>query len=414
MGEVKNDKKGVKKVIIIVSSILIFLVLGSIVYFYSFLSSLNHKNNGKMSITPKEVKSNEPINILLLGVDIGEPGKAATKVRGRTDTMMVVNYNILEDKLSIVSIPRDTLITLNNKREKINAAHAIGGVKASIDAVENLLGIDINYYAMIDYSGFRELVDALGGIDMDITRNMNYDDPSQNLSIHFKKGEKVHLDGKKAEEFFRWRKNNDGTGFADGDLGRIQNQHLFIKKVMEKVKSPTTLVRIPKILKTIPKYMDTNMEADSIIKYGYKIKGLSDENIKTATLKGEAKYIKGISYFIYNKEKNKEILSTLKSGKSNGNKINKDELKLQVLNCTNKTGLAKSFSAKLNNKGYNNIEVGNGKKIKKSKITFYGINNDEAEKIKNEFNIDNVEINSTKNEKFDIIVLLGEDTQLNN
>jgi anionic cell wall polymer biosynthesis LytR-Cps2A-Psr (LCP) family protein len=71
---------------------------------------------------------------------------------------------------------------------------------------------------------------------MEISSNMNYDDDSQNLHIHFEKGETVHLDGEKAEEFFRWRKNNNGTGLAEGDLGRIENQHMFIEKVIDKLK----------------------------------------------------------------------------------------------------------------------------------------------------------------------------------
>ena len=161
------------------------------------------------------------------------------------------------------------LIKINGKNQKINAAHAIGGVTYAVDAVEKLLGIRIDYYGKIDYEGFRKVIDAIGGVDMDITRTMDYDDPSQDLSIHFKKGTTVHLDGKKAEEFFRWRKNNDGAGLADGDLGRIENQHMFISKIMEKIKSPSIVIKIPSILSAIQNSVETNMDANDILKYGY-------------------------------------------------------------------------------------------------------------------------------------------------
>ena len=108
------------------------------------------------------------------------------------------------------------------------------------------MNIKINYIVKIDYNAFREIIDAIGGIEMKIERNMIYDDEGQNLHINFKAGEIVTLDGKKAEEFFRWRKNNDGSGFANGDLDRIENQQKFISKVVDKCTSPLILFRVPK------------------------------------------------------------------------------------------------------------------------------------------------------------------------
>ncbi len=136
-----------------------------------------------------------------MGVDIGDPNSKEASDPKRTDTMLVVNYNPKTKEINIVSVPRDTRVTVNGKKMKINSAHAVNGVNGAIDAVENLLGIEINNYVKVDYEGFRKIIDAIGGVEMEITRNMNYDDPSQNLHIHFQKGTTVHLDGKKAEEF---------------------------------------------------------------------------------------------------------------------------------------------------------------------------------------------------------------------
>ena len=107
---------------------------------------------------------------------------------------MVLNYNPTNKKLNVVSIPRDTLINVNGRNAKINAAYAIGGYPKIKSEAENLLNIKINYIVKIDYNAFREIIDALGGIEMKIERNMIYDDEGQNLHINFKAGETVTLD----------------------------------------------------------------------------------------------------------------------------------------------------------------------------------------------------------------------------
>ena len=175
----------------------------------------------------------QPVNILLLGMDIGDPNQVDNQSIKRTDTIMVVNYNPSTDQIKVVSVPRDTLITNNGKNLKINAAYAVGGYPKIKTEVENLLGININYMVKIDYNAFVELIDALGGVTMEIDQNMIYDDEGQNLHINFKAGETVKMDGQKAQEFFRWRKNNDGSGLANGDLDRIKNQQKFISKVVD-------------------------------------------------------------------------------------------------------------------------------------------------------------------------------------
>jgi cell envelope-related function transcriptional attenuator common domain len=176
-----------------------------------------------------------------------------------------------------------------------------------------MFDLKINYYARIDYNGFRKLIDAIGGIDMQISDNMNYDDDLQNLHIHFKKGQSVHLDGEKAEEYFRWRKNNDGSGLGTGDLGRIENQHVFIEKVIEKVDSVAVIPKIPKILGILPQYIDTNMSAKDLLKYGSAICTLKKDNITLSTVKGDLCDIEGISYVAYNDKLNQGIINSLHS-----------------------------------------------------------------------------------------------------
>ncbi|HGG0417312.1 TPA: LCP family protein [Clostridium sporogenes] len=406
----KRKKSRSLKIIIILFSFII--LLGILGYFY-LLGFTNNSKLGEGKINTKKAEAGEPVNILVMGVDIGDPGSKEASDPKRTDTMLVVNYNPKTKNINMVSVPRDTRVTMNGKKIKINSAHAINGVNGSIAAVENLLGIAINNYAKIDYEGFRKVIDAIGGVEMDITRNMNYDDPSQNLHIHFQKGTTVHLDGKKAEEFFRWRKNNNGTGFADGDLGRIENQHKFISKVVEKVKSPSIIPKIPNILSTIPDYVETDMSPEEIIKYGYAVTKGDKSSINMITLQGEAKYIGNVSYFIYDREKNRDIVYTLKAGgtsqKDNNTEIDKSEIKIKVLNGTKVNGLAADCERKLKEMGYSNIVTGNGERRDFTKVRLKKDSSISTGEIENYLNIPNIEKNIQSDENFDIIILLGKD-----
>ncbi|MBD5638540.1 LCP family protein [Clostridium botulinum] len=406
----KRKKSRSLKIIIILFSFII--LLGILGYFY-LLGFTNNSKLGEGKINTKKAEAGEPVNILVMGVDIGDPGSKEASDPKRTDTMLVVNYNPKTKNINMVSVPRDTRVTMNGKKIKINSAHAINGVNGSIAAVENLLGIEINNYAKIDYEGFRKVIDAIGGVEMDITRNMDYDDPSQNLHIHFQKGTKVHLDGKKAEEFFRWRKNNNGTGFADGDLGRIENQHKFISKVVEKVKSPSIIPKIPNILSTIPDYVETDMSPEEIIKYGYAVTKGDKSSINMITLQGEAKYIGNVSYFIYDREKNRDIVYTLKAGgtsqKDNNTEIDKSEIKIKVLNGTKVNGLAADCERKLKEMGYSNIVTGNGERRDFTKVRLKKDSSISTGEIENYLNIPNIEKNIQSDENFDIIILLGKD-----
>lgn len=410
-----NRPKKRFKVLIIISFILVLILcLGG--YFYSYLLNFSKPStSNEETINTAEVKDDGIVNILVSGVDIGEPKVKLSDDKKRTDTIILINYNPKTGAMNVVSIPRDTMVKIDGKTEKINAANIMGGQSALIKSVEGLLGIDINYYGRINYEGFRKLIDAIGGIDMPITTTMNYDDAAQNLHIHFKKGTTVHLDGEKAEEFFRWRKNNNGTGLADGDLGRIENQHLFIEKVMEKVKTPQIIVKIPAIMEIVPKYVTTNMKPDEILKYTYNFTKVDKANIKMSTLKGTTPTIGGVSYFVFSDKENAELISVLKgeAASTDTNKpaaqLNRTTVKVQVLNGTNKSGLASSYATQLKKSGYMNIATGNGTKATKSKIILNGVDATLVSTIKSEFKIENIETNQQKDANFDIMVLLGDD-----
>ncbi|KGK87950.1 LCP family protein [Clostridium sp. HMP27] len=400
----RRKKKSHKGPVLLIA---FFLIVAAVGGFYVYL--LNFSNNSSKLPSPnisKQVEKDEPVNILVMGVDIGNPKNSAEPKR--TDTIILLHYNPVSQKAEMISIPRDTLIQINGKNQKINAAHAFGGVNLLVEEVEELLSIDVNYYAKVDYDGFRNVIDSIGGVDVTIPNNMYYDDASQNLHINFKKGENVHLDGKKAEEFFRWRQNNDGTGLANGDIGRIENQHMLMEKIIDKFKSPAILLRIPSLMSALPKYVETNMNPDEIIKYAYNFGYKVDKsNMKMATLQGEGEYINGVSYYIFKKSLNKQILTVLHE-ESNVETFDKSSFKIDILNGTNRNGLAARVSSKLQQKGYVNIKTANGNKNTKSKLVVNGLSKEVEQILKRDFNIENIEYDEDGENNY-IKAILGDD-----
>ncbi|SHE65701.1 LCP family protein [Clostridium fallax] len=406
--EKRNHKKKnkVRFVIMIITLLLIFASMGVVAFFYNYTGKFSKNYSGE-SGSNKGLK--EPVRILLAGLDIGDPKHKENHNIKRTDTLMVVKFDPKNNKLAIVSIPRDTLIKVKNKNHKINEAYAIGGDKTLKTAVQEIIDAPIDYIVKIDYDGFRSFIDAIGGIEMHIDRNMYYDDPGQDLHINFKKGETVLLDGKKAEEFFRWRKNNDGTGLSDGDLGRIKNQQVFISKVVEKCTSPAIILKAKNILDILPKYIETNMSPERIISYGMALTSIKSENIKMYTMSGDLKTINHASYVVYNKSYNKEALDALKDEDENIVEV-KDKRKtarIKILNATKIQGLAAECEKTLKEKGYENIQIGNYKESKNSEIQV-------SDKGLKKLILDDITIKKTEklpmDEKdSDIIIILGKD-----
>ncbi|MNM32072.1 Transcriptional regulator LytR [compost metagenome] len=396
-----------KRRLMIMSGVLtaiIAAIVFTVIYFYNFFGKFSTDG---VSVAPNEVKAKEPVNILVLGLDIGDVNQKDNESIKRTDTIMVLHYEPKNNAASLISVPRDMLIKVNKKNNKINAAYAIGGEKLIQSEVEKLIEADINYIVKIDYEGFRALVDAVGGVEMYIERNMYYDDDAQDLHIRFNKGETVLLDGKKAEEFFRWRKNNDGTGFANGDLDRIENQHKFINKLIEKCTSPAIITNIKGILDVLPAYVKTNMSPSKIISYGLGLKDLDKSNVTTATLQGDLKTIGGASYVVYNRNMNIETLGLLSGSEASNGTIKKKNLRINILNGTRITGLASRMSENLKTKGYSAIDTGNTQERSK---TIIKTNNKEMGKlIVEDLGTGTIQDLDDNPQGYDAVILIGSD-----
>ena len=153
---------------------------------------------------------------------------------GGSDTNILVRFDAVGKSIDLVSLPRDTLLNHEWASNKLNFAYAKGGTELLRTEIENLLGIPVDFYVTVNLKGFIALVDQIGGVDFDVPVDMDYDDPYQDLHIHYKKGLQ-HLNGQQAMEVVRWRKNNDGVGYATADIGRIETQQAFLTQVAKQL-----------------------------------------------------------------------------------------------------------------------------------------------------------------------------------
>lgn len=242
-------------------------------------------------------KKKEEINALVCGTN-----------QDLTDTMIYVNYDVKNGKVAMMSIPRDTYITNEYcNGHKLNSLYRGKNVQPFINQIEELIGVDIDYYLIFDSKMLHEIVDAVGGVEVDVPIRMKYDDPTQNLHIDLKPGVQV-LNGKQAEQFVRYRKGNDGSGYAMGDLQRTEVQQQFIKKFISTVLSTKNLTKIPDLINIALDNTDTNITAREALKYSTDVIKVDTSNITSCTAPGEAKYVNGVSYFVLDEAKTKTLV----------------------------------------------------------------------------------------------------------
>ncbi|WP_278725637.1 LCP family protein [Acidaminococcus intestini] len=234
------------------------------------------------------------INVLLLGKDDGDSEDMNNPdAPKRTDSMMVVSFDPENKQIAIVGLPRDTRVTIPGRRghDKINAAYAYGGTKRAVRTVEQLLQIPINYYMVVDWQGFIKVIDMLGGVDLYVDNNMDYEDPYANLKIHLKKGYQ-HLDGEKAGQYVRFRHDELG------DIGRVERQQKFMKALAGQFFTFTNMLKLPMIINTGLDYVDTDMNLMTMIRAANCFRIFGENSIKSEMLDGDFKTIDDISYWV--------------------------------------------------------------------------------------------------------------------
>ncbi|WP_276356654.1 LCP family protein [Cohnella caldifontis] len=222
--------------------------------------------DSKPEYKPPEWTGTERVNVLLMGGD--ERGLRQGEV-ARSDSMLVASFDPTTKKVHLSSVLRDTYVDIPDHRKgRVNTAITLGGPELAMKTVGNLLGLDVQYYVYVDFQGFIKLVDALGGIDYYVEKDMHYTDAADDhkFDIDLKKGQQ-HLDGEKALQYVRFRHD------AMSDYTRTERQRNFLKAIADKLKSGWNLIRFPDILSKVTPYVETNMSPDDMLKLaslGYK------------------------------------------------------------------------------------------------------------------------------------------------
>ncbi|WP_287152706.1 LCP family protein [Candidatus Solincola tengchongensis] len=311
----------------------------------------------------------ENLNLLLIGIDRGSvPGEEGYT---RSDVMIVASVNVKAKRAVLVSIPRDTKVTIPGYgTEKINAAHSFKGPAGAVEAVEKLSGLDIHHYAEVDFEAFKNIVDAMGGVPFHLDVTIN--DPKVG---YLEKGDHL-LNGQQALILVRSRK------LPRGDLDRIEHQKAFLKAVMEKAVSIRDIQALLKILDTAVRYLETTLEPDLIFTLAEALQGMKVEDVEFATIPGTMpEPAPGEPwYFIYDQKGTAELFSNVKKYCSTKTpeerqaELEKQELyqrtggeaqvdrslvNLAVLNGVRWEGMAAKVAEKMREKGYKNIKIGN-------------------------------------------------------
>ena len=252
---------------------------------YALFSFLNPEK-GLDDLAPSDRLSLKK-NIVVLGVD----ERAEEHDVGRSDTLFVVMFDTQTKNASLLSIPRDTRVRIpKHGWDKINHAYAYGGRELTQKTVEELLGLHIDNYVMVDFKGFKGLVDAIGGVDINVEKDMYYRDSWDGFTIDIKKGMQ-HMDGETAIQYVRYRDE-------EGDIGRIRRQQHFIMAVYDRISSADMLLHIPGLAQQLSAMIKTDLPINDMLNLGKALHSMvREKGLSMAMVPGTPEYIDDISYW---------------------------------------------------------------------------------------------------------------------
>ena len=432
-----------KKIVLIL--LLIILIAGGVFAYKTY------KNGGGLSgmlATAVGHDENTKKNLgefrcLVLGISTDEEGALLT------DTIMVASYNPNTQKATLLSIPRDTYTGNTPSRatayEKINSVYSRHEDPQDVlDEVNEITGLNLEYYVIVKTEGFIKLVDAIGGVTFDVPIDMDYDDTSQDLHIHLKAGVQ-ELDGDKAEQLVRFRHNNNGTSYpeeyGDNDTGRMRTQRDFIMAVIEQTAKVENIFKLGQILEVAKENVITNIDfnvAKDYIPYAVEF---STENLLTATLPGENtnKNTSGTWIFVADEDETEALIQELfydrdleqpteegtgnttgnetnsTSNSSTGNqtsssRVSKADIKLEVLNGSGNSKALQKVVNELESAGYEVYRTGTTNTTSKTTI----INKKDAantilENIKTILGVGTISSSQSSSSKADVTIVIGRD-----
>ncbi len=446
----RRKKKTWKKVLLVILLILIIAI--------GWFAYRTYKNGGGLSGMLATVvghdentkKNLKEIKVLVLGVSTDLDSEL-------TDTIMVASYNPNTQKANLLSIPRDTFTGKNKSRatasQKINALYNINkNPEKTLEAVNELTGLDIKYYVVVKTEALIEVVNAIGGVEFDVPIDMKYDDPTQDLHIDLKAGLQK-LDGDKAEQLLRWRHSNSKNGvmttypseYGNDDFGRMRTQRDFIVATMKQTLKPGNIFKIGQLLEIANKNVETNIELSLAKDYVPYAVEFNTDDIKTAVLPGttpDVKETNGVSIFVVNKTEAKELINSMfyeeENNDSENNTTNSIEgnstsnssansttnstsnktstntkssqITIELLNGSGDKNKLSEAKKQLEDAGYKVKKTGSTTAISKTIITNKkGISDDNLKQIKEALGTGSISTNKSSTSIVDVTVVIGKD-----
>ena len=442
--KVKNKKTKKKNKVLrvfLIMLLMIALFIAGFVGYSAYKNGWGVKGMIQTAMGQNETKlaDLDPLTVLIMGVSEDISSKL-------TDTIIIASYNPKTQKATLLSIPRDTFVGKNKNTatsyDKINALYQSSPEK-TLAAVNKITGLDIKYYVVISNNALVQLVNEIGGVEFDVPIDMNYDDSSQKLAIHLKKG-KQKLNGEQAEGLVRFRKNNNGTSYpseyGDNDLGRMRTQREFITEVAKQTLQLKNITKIGSFVDIIKENVTTNIKNWSTIKdyIAYAV-DFSTENIRAESLPGEAGYYNKLSFFVYNKKEtdklvqelfeeqngtsteeentNNTVTNTNQTNSSATNtvvessaKTDNSKIKIELLNGSGDKTLLNKVAKELRAEGYNVYKTGTTTTTSKTTIVNKtAVKSEIVEDIKDVLGVGNISSSVSSSSTVDVRIVIGKD-----
>lgn len=425
----KRKKKTWKKILLIF--LFILLIVGG-VFAYKV-----HKNGGGMSgmlATMVGHDENTKKNLgefraLILGISTDQDNVDLT------DTIMVASYNPNTQKATLLSIPRDTYTGENSAKatayEKINALYnRKHRPDETLKAVNEITGLNIEYYVVVKTEALIKLVDVVGGITFNVPIDMDYDDTTQDLHIHLKAGEQK-LDGDKAEQLVRFRHNNNGTSYpeeyGDNDTGRMRTQREFIIQVVKQTAKPENIFKLGEILEVAKECVITNIDFNVAKDYIPYVVEFNTENMLTETLPGinTSKNTSGTWIFIHDKAQTKTLIQELffdrdieetetneDTTEANEDILNnsKADITIEVLNGSGTSSKLQKVVNQLQGAGFKVTRTGSTNTTTKTTIiNKKNVKDTLLKNMKDTIGIGTIETSESSSSKVDVTIIIGKD-----
>lgn len=289
--------------------------------------------------------------LLFLGLD--QPLGGAS----RADTIVLLRIQVAPlRRITALWLPRDTRVRIPGRSDhhKLNAAFAFGGWPLMRETLARNFGVRPEYHLVLRSEGLAALVDALGGIVLDVPYDMDYDDRAQGLHIHLKQGPGQRLEGEQAVGFVRFRST------PQGDLDRIRRQQDFLQALLRQARHPKTLLRLPQILRAMRQAVETDLRPWQVLALAYCLRRAAPSDIEVQLLPGRPRFIQGVSYFLPSTANVTNLLEGEYPPLEEG--LEEDfpgRVFVAVLNGTRRAGYARQAARQLKAAGFTIAEVGN-------------------------------------------------------